>query len=289
MRFLKILRYDLRQGLLARPAKGLALAALAGFFFFCFCLDNFHTFYYEVSGFMGINALGLSFGDVLLTQIGGVLPPDAASGIESFSFPIKWFFLHALILFFTLDHASGDLSRCGMQVITRTGGKTRWWLSKCLWNITATASYYAVFFLSLAVLSAATGKAMTMTLNERVFAATFAEALPDWCGSGGALFAALCVMPCVVGITLNLLQMTLALYTRPMVAYLAVCAYLMAGIFYAAPALVSNYALPVRSQAVGVYAMTVADGLIICSGLILAAVAIGVIRLGKMDLIAQEG
>lgn len=289
MRLCKLLRYDLRQGLWAKPAKGVAVAALAGFFFFCFCLDTFHTFYYQVSGFKDINALGLSFGDVLLTQIGGVLPPDTAGGIESFSFPIKWFFLHALILFFTLDHASGDLGRCGMQVISRCGSKGRWWLSKCLWNLTATAFYYAVFFAVTALLSAISGKDMSMTLNAQVFAANFAESLPAWCASDGALLTALCILPCVVGLALNMLQMTLTLYMRPMAAYLAVCAYLMAGVFYAHPALLSNFALTVRSRAVGVYALSNAEGIMLCLGLIFAAVGVGLWRIRNMDLIEQEG
>lgn len=289
MRFLKLYRYDLRQGLLAKPMKWLIICLLSAFFFFCFCLDVFHTFFYEVDGFSGINTLGLSFGDSVLTQTGGILPPNAANGAESFTFPIKWLFLHALILYFTLAYTSDDLTRCGMQVMTRTGSKTRWWLSKCLWNTTAVASYYAIFMAGLFVLSALTGKVMSMTLNEMVFAANFAERLPTWVASGTDMFIALCVMPCVVGIALNLAQMTLTLYVKPMIAFLIICAYLMAGVFYVHPALLSNYALTVRSKAVGFYALTNTGGLILCGVVALTSVIVGCVRMQKMDLIGQEG
>lgn len=289
MRFLKLFRYDLRQGLVEKPLKWLIILALSAFFFFCFCLDIFHTFFHEVDGFGGINKLGLSFGDVLLTQTGGILPPNAESGIEAFTFPIKWLFLHALILYFTLEYMCNDLTRCGMQVMTRAGNKSRWWLSKCLWNITAVASYYVVFMGVLYVLSAFTGKSMSMKLNEMVFAAHFAESLPAWVASDADMFIALCVMPCAVGMALNLLQMTISLFVKPMVAFLILCAYLMAGVFYTHPIFLSNYALTVRSQAVGFYALTSSGGLILCATVALVAVAAGCIRIQTMDLIGQEG
>ena len=287
MRFLKIYRYDLRQGLLTRSMKWLAVMILSAFLFLCFSLDVFHLFYFDVDGFGGINSLGLSFGDVVLTQTGGILPRKMASVAKEFSFPVKWLFLHALILYFTLSYTSDDLTRCGMQVITRTGSKWAWWLSKCLWNLTAVASYYLASMGTLFLLCVATGKAPGMTLNSAVFMAPFAELLPEWAAAGREMFLALCVMPCVVGITLNIVQMVLTLYIKPIIAYILVCVYLIAGVFYVHPSLLSNYALTVRSQAVGFYALNCSDGLIICTLICLAAVVVGGIRMQKMDLIQE--
>lgn len=289
MKFLKLYRYDLRHGLLAKPVRWLVMAALGAFYFFCFCLDVFHLFFRDVGGFGEINALGLSFGDVVMTQMGGILPPEISLDVSEFAFPVEWLFLHALILYFTLEYTSGDLTRCGVQVMTRARGKIRWWLSKCLWNITAVASYYAVFVGVLLALSALTGKEMSMSLNGQVFAAHFNEALPGWVLSGAERVVALCVMPGVVGLALGLAQMALTLYIKPMIAFLVVCAYTMAGVFCVHPALVSNYALTVRSRAVGFYALTNTGGLLLCGAIALLAVAVGCVRVQKMDLIGQGG
>ena len=289
MRFLKLCRYDLRQGLLARWGCWPVICAVSAFFFFCFCLDVFHFFYFEVDGFGGINAVGLSFGDVVLTQTGGDLPPDPNFSVEDFTFPVKWLFLHALILYFTLGYTSEDLTRCGMQVMTRSGSKLRWWLSKCLWNCTAVISYYALFMAVLLALTALTGKSVSMELKPELLPAYFGEKLPAWALSGAAMFTALCVLPCAVGLALNLAQMTLTLYVRPMIAYLVVCAYLMSSAFLVHPALLGNYALTVRNRAVGFYPLTNTGGLLICGGVCLCAIVVGCFRMQSMDLIGQEG
>lgn len=289
MKFFKLYRYDLRQGLAAKPVKWLIIGALAGFIFFCFCLDVFHIFYFDVTGFGGINILGLSFGDVVLTQLGGILPPDINSVVQEFIFPVKWLFFHILILFFTLGYTSGDLTRCGMQVITRTGNKTRWWLSKCLWNLTAATSYYVVGIGVLYILSALTGKAPSMALNNTIFLGFFGEPLPAWASSGRAMFTALCVTPCAAGLALNLVQMTLTLYIKPMIAFLLICAYWIAGVFYVHPMFLSNYALSVRNRAVGIYPLTNTGGLVLSAAVAVCAVIIGCIRMQKMDLIGQDG
>ncbi len=289
MKYLKLYRYDLRQGLLARWGCWPVICAVSAFFFFCFCLEVFHFFYFEVDGFGGINAVGLSFGDVVLTQAGGELPPDPNLSVEDFVFPVKWLFLHALILYFTLGYTSEDLTRCGMQVMTRTGSKLRWWLSKCLWNCTAVVSYYALFMAVLLALTALTGKSVSMDLNLKLLPAFFGEKLPRWALSGAAMFTALCVLPCAAGLALNLAQMTLTLYVKPMIAYLIVCAYLMASVLLVHPALIGNYALTVRSRALGFYPMTNTGGLLICGGVCLCAIVVGCFRMRSMDLIGQEG
>ena len=288
MKFFKLLWYDLRNGLFSKPARWVIVATLFALLFLIFSVDVLHWWWFDSrveQDIRNINVIGLSFGDVVLTQLGGMLPIIFTTLADSFDFPVKWLLPHVLILYFTLNYVSEDLTHCGVQVLTRARSKNAWWLSKCIWNVFTVVSCFVVGIGVLYVFSFVTGKELGFVFNSEVFFHLMSEWLPEQNAGAWEYFMALCIMPCVVCVTVSLLQMVLSLFVKPVFAYIVSCVYYIAGAYYAHPLLISNFAMSSRSAVIGFYNFYAGSGLIICMVFSVSAVLIGISRLGKMDLI----
>ena len=124
----------------------------------------------------------------------------------------------------------------------------------------------------------------TLELNSNLFTVLFSARLADNNPTDMTLFLYLCALPCLVGITINLCQMTLTLFLKPVFAFFASCVYIIAGMYYANPLFISNYAIPVRGKVMGVYNFSFSSGAIICIIFCCTAIFVGAIRINKMDL-----
>lgn len=285
MRLYNTLRYDIRYGFISKPIKWFIILFFYAFLYLCFTFDIFHLFYYDVRGIGDINSLSLSVGDVIMFELGGKLPMLSFSRDSKILLPTSWFLAHILICYVTLHYLSEDLSHGGVQVISRVKNKSLWWFSKCLWNIITVISCYVIGYGVLYLLCLITCKNNTLALNANIFSIIFSANLANKTASNGELFLYLCALPCIVGITINLMQMTLTLYVKPIFAFIASCVYFIAGMYYANPIMISNYAMPVRGAVIGIYNFSFSSGALICLAFCIAAVYIGVYRIKKMDLV----
>jgi len=284
MRFFNIFRYDIRYGLISKPQRFIVITLFSVFLFITFTFNIFHLFVHEVNGISDINSLSLSYGDVILQQLGAHLPALDASVVESFAVPTQWLLMHILICYFSLNYLSEDLLHGGIQVISRAKSKKLWWASKCLWNISTVCSCYFVGYGILYALCILTGKDGSFTLNPFVFKIVFSEILPNQTKTSCDLFLYLCLLPTIVGITVNLLQMTLTLYVKPVFAFVASCVYFISGLYYANPLMLSNYAMPVRSRAIGIYSFDFLTGVFLCVTFSFIAILVGSHRIRLKDI-----
>lgn len=285
MKFIKSLRFDMRLGRRQSCGYLLLLILFSVFVFIHFIFSVFHIFYFEVHNLSGVGQLHLSYGDLLLYELGGILPmlqmPEAGDVIP---FPTLWLLIHIFISYTSLHFLQHDLSSGGIQVIVREKSKTLWLLSKYLWTGLSTTLLYIVAYLTLFLLTVLTGNAGGFSLNGDLFLSSTAEALPPIVRSETGLFLSFVVMPCLVGVAISLVQMLLTLFMKPVIAFLATCSYYIAGIYYANPVMLSNYAMPVRSADIGVYNFDWCSGMILCAVLCIAAILAGIYRINHMDL-----
>ncbi len=263
------------------------MALLFCVFYFAFLLDSLHVFWAGATLAENVETfrqLGISLGDGLLYETGGMLPLTWEELTDNFVFPVRWLLPHILALYITLGYPGEDLGRGGIQVMTRTRSKRMWWLSKCLWNILTVISCFAAGLAAWFLLSLATGRVMDFSFNEKFFEMIFGGELSGRTASAWSYAMALCVLPVVVCAACSLMQMTLALFIRPVFAYMALCVYYIAGAYYANPLFISNYAMSARSAAVGLYNFRAGTGLLLCLVFSLTAVVTGAVRLEKMDI-----
>lgn len=288
MKLFNIFKYDIRRGLLENPSRFLVISLFAAILFFSFSLDTVHRFWFDpaVNGsIQNINSIGISFGDVILTQIGGILPINFNNISNGFTFPMKWILPHLTIQYYLLNYASADLRQEGIQILIRSKSKQAWWVSKCAWAAISTLTYYFLEMALIALICWITGKDMNLSINPIIFTSEF-DSLPSLVNeNAGKYFVSFCVMPCLIGITIGIVQMVLTLYIKPIFAYLITCAYYITGIYYPRPFFISNYAMAVRSSMIGICNFSTNQGIIICLIVIIFSMLIGRAHLRKIDII----
>ena len=126
MRFYRLLRYDLRQGLQRRNY----LIATLLFSMRLFAVYRSVQFYCHVES---ISSRG-SIGDYMLCLFRGMAIMQHGSMEEKVSIPIEWLIVCGFCLYITAAYPAQGISVQGQQVFLRTS-RVKWWLSKCIWCI----------------------------------------------------------------------------------------------------------------------------------------------------------
>ncbi len=286
MKLFKAIRYDLRFGILESMKKYLFAVLLAVFIFAGLTIEARVLSSILTDSPYNAFELPISFADVILIELGTTLPAvQKAAGITGFAFPTMWFLLNIVPCYLTLDYATRDLSGGGIQVITRLHSKSRWWISKCVLSIAAVCMYYIIIYAVLALLCIACGYDLSLIPDETIFATQFSATFISTEVTSLQMLSALCLMPCIVNAALCLVQMTLTLFMKPVFAYMMICAYLAAAVLCVSPLFIANYAMPLRSAAVGIYNFDCTTGLLCSAALALAAIIIGRFRIIRMDIL----
>ena len=286
MKLFKAIRYDLRFGILESMKKYLFAVLLAAFIFAGLIVEARSLSLMLTDSPYNVFKLPISFADVVLIELRTSLPAvQKAVGITGFTFPTMWFLLNIIPCYLTLDYATRDLGGGGIQVITRLHSKSRWWISKCVLSIAAVCVYYIIIYAVLALLCLAFGFDLSLIPDETIFATQFSAKFISAEVTSLQMFSALCLMPCIISAVLCLVQMTLTLFMKPVFAYMIICAYLAAAVLCVSPLFIANYAMPLRSAAIGVYNFDFASGLLCSAAVALADIIIGRFRIVKMDIL----
>ena len=276
MSFFKLLRYDLRFGLL----RWRCLAVLPVSFVLAWQFDRFSGFLSEGGG---------SITDCMVFILRGMGRVEMTEVMERFQVPFSWLLVFGVCLLANLDYASDDLSRFGLQIIVRSGSRVKWWLSKCVWNICASVQCAVLLLLGLLLASAFGLLRPTFECDEELVTLLLSEVL--WGAeaelSTRELVMQLVLCPMAVLAALELIQMLLSLYIKPVFSFLAILAVLTASAYCASPLLIGNYAMLLRSDAIVSGGVSAPVGLALCLAAALAAVAAGAMLIkhrGLLDL-----
>lgn len=288
MKLYKVICRDIQANPYAGLVRTILAALLFSFLFVSFYFEVFHYFPVELGSPINVNQLGLSLGDLIMVETGGALPRYNAMYEKKHLFPVAFFLVHILPCCFTLNFSHDDINQGGIQVFTRLGNMNTWWYSKCLWNGITVASYYLVGFFIWLVLCHFSGKSLSLLPNSNVFLAFFAAYFTNEKLSSMDLFPCMIVLPVLVTITLSLCQMTLTLFTKPILAFFATCLYFILGFYCIHPAFLTSYAMPVRNAMIGVYNFDTLFGIGLCSIICALAIYIGKLRLCRFDIVGER-
>ena len=291
MKFFRMIKYDFVQNSRRTLAGWMLAGGLGLLFFLYFFMDVLHVFWSgeTLAENLGVfREQGITAGDGLLYLTGGMLPVSFESLTESFPLPVRWLLTPALILFFTLNYARADLTHGGIQVLTRTRNRVFWWLAKCIWNSATVLSCFAAELLVWIFLTGLLAKPSVVSLNPGFFEGIFHAGLPKREVFASEAICVFCLLPALVCAAVSLLQMTLTLYMKPVFAYMITIAYYIAGIYYAEPLFLSNYALSARSSMIGLYYFRPETGFFLCAVLGIAAAGVGGARICRMDLLSFD-
>lgn len=270
MNWLKLLRYDIRSGLLRW--RYLCVPVL-------FCVPCFYNWIQiQNAGCVG------TWMDQLIGCFKGILP---VASMADFEFPILWFLIMAGCLFLNLDYPLNDLTDAGQQVIVRCVNKKGWFLSKCVWNLLSTTLYILLGSLTALVFALFNGSSFGLTTTPEVLL----KALNIFCITpltvGQTLMVAV-VLPYLTLAALNMLQMALSLVMKPILSFLVCVCTLVISLFFSSPYIIGNGAMVVRSGIVMEGLLNPLPTALCCVGVIALSIVIGIIRFDRMDHLRYE-
>lgn len=237
MSWFKIVRHDLHCGLLRwRYLAAVILAMIP-------CLE----FQYALTA----RELSGNWIDFLLNTFRGVAPIQNTVAMNEVQIPFVWLTIMGACLYLNLDYMLYDLTTNGQQVIIRSGTRSGWFLSKCLWNLFATVCYFGLIALAECMFVLAIGGELTAKNTPEVSQMLFGMVTfspVSLTALEGVLIGL--VLPCLSAAALNMLQMVLCLLVKPVVSYLVCVALLVLSIYWNAPFDLGSGAMAMRSAMV---------------------------------------
>lgn len=280
MRFIKDLVFDIRQGILRSRTLLLVPAVIAAVTFF--------DFYAKARRYLeqGMIQSTADYGDYWFYLYGGMceyIPsPD-----NPFQFPAVWILVFLVLPFILLNYPFRDMYGVGQQVLVRSGQRSLWWLSKCCWNFCGTVLYHLIIQAAGLVLSLVfeveISNQIHMDFINLVFNIRYQEV---WNPSSLPVAALLLTM--LVSAAVNMLQMTLSLFIRPMFGFFAVAVLLLASAYLLSPLLIGNYAMAFRYDWMLKAGVSMGAGMRMAAILLLLAVLSGLVRFRLYDILESE-
>ena len=271
MNWVSILGHDIRRGLLRwRYLVGLALFALP-------CVELL-----RISCVQNIPATWL---DYMIACFPGVSLHSAAE--RSVEIPVFWLPIMAGANLMSLDYFFTDLSQEGQQILLRCKSRQSWYLSKCVWNLLSSSLYFFIGFVTVSMFTFFSGSKFSLTNTPGLISLLFME--EDILPTAGlpALFAT-ALAPWATICSLNMAQMAMALYIKPVYSFLGCMVVLLAAAYTSTPWCLGNGGMMLRSPqliAAGIPAWKIWA---VISVWLAGSILIGMVRIQKLDLLTVE-
>ena len=191
-----------------------------------------------------------TLGSFLLYMFGGSLSADTLAVGEVLDIPILWILFQTGCLLYTASYPTRDLEQAGLQFILRGGGRVRWWLSKCTWNVLSVCIYYATTLCTMVLFCLVRRVPLTLTVSSE-FAIQIlpnCDVFLDVPYSEWIMGVHLILIQVLMMVTLNLLQMFVSMFFQPIIGFIISVAILVWSIFQTFPLAIGNYGMMQRNS-----------------------------------------
>lgn len=225
-----------------------------------------------------------SLGAYLFHMFSGRLPADETG--RNFAPDLKWMLIQIGCLVFTVEYPSRDLEDCyGIQILIR-GGRCRWWLSKCLWNLVCVFLYYTALYLAAVGYCLCTGKSCALALCEDTIVYLLEDmSMMQQEFSGTELAPILLGVPALTMAAISMWQMTIAVLWHPIYGFAMSIVMLVWSSFSQTPFAIGNYAMMQRCEWFYREGLSFENGFWILIIYILSAVLVGKIVIVRRNIL----
>lgn len=278
MKFIKILRWDLENGL----CKNKMIAAVPTLITLGIFADFWNRVYaYSQAGLFFKSSV--SFGDFWMYLYGGMKVYRPQDG-TAFLFPVIWILLLSIPAFLVLHYPFRDMLEIGPQILYRSGSRKNWWLSKCFWNLCCTTCFYLIVLFTALFLCILWKCPLTADLHPKVIQILFQ--LTDQTVSGSLILPwHTFLLPLLISLALNMLQMTLSLFLKPLFGFLCTSVILICSAYAMHPALPGNYAMLLRHNWFIPKGVSPGFGVALALLFIFISIIVGLIRFQSHDIL----
>lgn len=201
-------------------------------------------------------------------------------------FPFVWMLIQFLVPFMIYSYCNDDCEGVGIDFLMKCRSRRLWWNSKCLWNCLTVLSIYAIQYATAFVYGLCNGN-LSMKINYELFEKISNKSVPDNAANVWIIVYML-VMPVVVSLVTALVQMTISMFTNPMIGMLAVMAWNVMSVFINNPLMIGNNSMVVRSSVYNAQRIQVWQSVAVCLVVYIVVYVAGMIGFNKKDILVRE-
>ncbi len=279
MKYIKMFWIDFKNGILKNVLLFLCPMILAVF--------TFWDAWNRIHGVKEINLSLAAYGDYWFYVYGGMQKYVPGPG-NRFQVPIIWMVVFILPAFLLLNYPVKDMQHMGTQMMVRIGGRTRWWLSKCMWNVLATVLYHVL----LAGILLGLCFVFNIPLSSRIHVELLGMLFNLFGGNTllprEMIPTVIFLIPILCSVAFNLLQMTLCLFIKPIFSFFVTAVLLVSSAYLLSPYMLGNYAMPLRYSWIFEGGVSFQVGIVASVLLAVVAVIIGMIRFRKYEILNRD-
>ncbi len=206
--------------------------------------------------------------------------------------PYFWIAFFVFAIFMSFDYMRDDLSNFGIQIISRTGNRRKWWFSKCIWCVLSGIWFYIIFILIAMIYSLLNNYNLSFPENfQLINLLANRSVIYSFIGVNEAStfqIINIILAPMFVICTLNILQMTISLFVKPMFSYLIVLGVLMLGVISDKVYAFSRYSMITFSGLFYEDGYNLMAGFLTCFILIMITTLTGYIYIKKYNILSDR-
>ncbi len=285
MNVFKLIAYDVREGIL-KNKRYICVPILA----ILLCMySDLRISFNQANGFFSGKPTFLNlFTDIFhgCDPIINLLQADCGVGV-----PYFWIGAFVFAVFISFDYMHNDLTQFGIQILTRSRKRSMWWVAKCVWCLLSSAWFYMLFILAVVLFSIVCGYELSLSYNNELLS-ILVDSSPIYSYNGGDVSTIQCatvvLSPFIVLCTLNMLQMVMCLFFKPMYSYFVTVCIVMLGMITDIPVAFSRTAMMPKTDIFLNGAYRVNGGIVICVVLIVTVVIGGILYFKRYNILPHK-
>lgn len=218
-----------------------------------------------------------SFGNYLFKWFRGMVPITSTISVTKISIPQEWMLLHFLFLLLIVRYTRNDFKANGYRLFLSIGNKKNWWISKIIWVWISAACYYGMLLLCI-FFTALCSKDIALVPHSGIWIGDFAFTIDPM------YLITIFILPIFTLAALGSIQIWIEFIFSPIYAMIFSLGYLLMGIYWVNPLLISNNIMLYRNacfmQHNGIHTSV---ELFVCVCMILSSLAGGLLYLKHYD------
>ena len=276
MKFFKLIKFDFKYGIAKRwyvYCIYIILSLIA-------CIE----FVMELKAF---DATSFTLGDCLFFLYSGITEYIPKPN-EPLTIPYLWLLLHLLVCYFNLHYMTDDLSGLGQYVICRCQKRSRWWLSKCIWNLVSVFIFFNLSVIVVLLISAINNAELSISISQTMQYICNCNLLSNTSLTQGINLIHLILVPMLVCAAISMLQMLISLFVRPLIAYVLSIVIYFSSAYKLSALLLGNYAMLLRSDEILSNGVNAYVGIIFSAIVIIMSIVGGLIYFKDYNILSRE-
>lgn len=276
MRLVKLLRRDIRYGILGQMIKLLPVVIVVVFMFLKW---DMYLDYLEQHGNM---IRERSFMDIVLFMFEGmqVYSFDPKS---FFSPPLLWIVFNIIILYFTAYYPCRDCGYYGKTIFIAGKTRVQWWFSKMIWCALSVVVCYATTFISILAGTIIKGYKLSLNIDTDFLISQYGNGVRYL--NKIDIIVVIFVLPIIISITMCELQMLLGFIVTPVISFALMCGLFVVSAFYTVWWLLPNYTMWRRSAYYDYKGLLPSSGLILSGYVLILVMFLGSNLIKKRDIL----